>query len=253
MLLNIIICEDDKTLRMYYQLIIKDYIKSRPDIDMKIMLSTGNPNDVNIYLENNPDQMKFFLLDIEFPDSKIKGIDLATKIRKNDLDAKIVFVTTHEELMPMIFERKVEPLDYISKEKGIGAIKRKLYTDLDITVERLVKPQNKRLKEFSFRIGSKQYNFDIDQINYFESLEHTTNVFLHATNQNIEFPDTLKAISHKVPYFYRAHKSLLINPNNTQSINKKERKIYFKDGSSCDISRRRLVDFSREHPNLIKK
>lgn len=253
MLLNIIICEDDRTLRMYYQLIIKDYIKSHPDIDMKIMLSTGNPNDVNIYLDNNPKEMKFFLLDIEFPNSKIRGIDLATKIRKNDLNAKIVFITTHEELMPMIFERKVEPLDYITKEKGINNIKRKIYTDLDTTVERLVRPQNKRLKEFNFRIGSKQYNFNIDKINYFESLENTTNVFLHAINQNIEFPDTLKAISNRVPYFYRAHKSLLINPDNIQSINKQERKIYFKDGSSCDISRRRLVDFSREHPDLIER
>ena len=170
---------------------------------MKIMLSTGNPNDVNIYLENNPDQMKFFLLDIEFPNSKIKGIDLATKIRKNDLDAKIVFVTTHEELMPMIFERKVEPLDYISKEKGISVIKRKLYTDLDITVERLVKPENTRLKEFSFRIGSKQYNFDIDQINYFESLEHTTNVFLHAVNQNAN-KDAVSTNNQLGPGYYNA-------------------------------------------------
>lgn len=253
MLLNIIICEDNKTLRMYYQLIIKDYIKSRPDIDMKIIMSTGNPNDINIYLENNPNEMKFFLLDIEFPDSKIKGIDLATKIRKNDLNAKIVFITTHEELMPMIFERKVEPLDYIAKEAGIAAIQKKLYTDLDITVERLIRPQNERLNEFSFRIGSKQYNFDINKINYFESLEKTTNVYLHAVNQNIEFPDTLKSISNKVPHFYRAHKSLLINPDNVQSIKKAERRIYFKDGSFCDISRRRLVDFSRERPDLIEK
>lgn len=253
MLLNIIICEDNRTLRMYYQLIIKDYIKSHPDVDMKIILSTGNPNDINIYLDNNPNEIKFFLLDIEFPDSKVRGIDLATKIRKNDLNAKIVFITTHEELMPMIFERKVEPLDYIAKETGINAIKEKIYTDLDITVERLVRPQNTRLREFKFQIGPKQYAFDIDQINYFESLERTTNVFLHAVNQNIEFPDTLKSISNRVHYFYRAHKSLLINPNNIQSINKSERKIYFKDGSSCDISRRKLVDFSKEHPELIGK
>lgn len=106
MLMNIVICEDNKELRMYYQLIIKNYIKDYPNVDMKIILSTANPRDVNIYMENHTKDIKFFLLDIEFPDSKIKGLDLATDIRKKDPKANIVFITTHEEFTPIIFERK---------------------------------------------------------------------------------------------------------------------------------------------------
>ncbi|GEO63865.1 LytR/AlgR family response regulator transcription factor [Companilactobacillus nantensis] len=241
MLLNIIICEDNEELRMYYQLMIKDYIKKHPNISMKIILSTGNPNDVSIYMESHPNDIKFFLLDIEFPDSKIKGIDLATKIRQQDLNSKIVFITTHEELTTLIFDRKVEPLDYIAKEIGLDGIKKKLYQDLDITIERLIPSSDQNVEKFNFKISSKKYAFDINQINYFESSENNHNVFLHSTNEIIEFPDTLKAIEDRLPNFYRAHKSLLVNPNNIKSVDSKEHKLVFKDGTTCDVARRKLA------------
>lgn len=251
-MLNIIICEDNKNLRIYYQMIIKDYIRNNPERNIKIVLSTGNPKDISIYLNSNSNELNFFLLDIEFPDSKIKGIDLATEIRNNDLNSKIVFITTHEELMPMIFERKVEPLDYISKESGIKKVKEKLCNDLDIAIQRFLKTQNNFSEKFTFKIASKSFHIDIDQINFFESIENTSNILLHAINQNIEFPDTLKSISNRLPSFYRAHKGYLINLNNVQSIKKHENRIFFKNGSFSEISRRKLADLSKKHPELIK-
>lgn len=239
MLLNIIICEDNKALRMYYQLMIKDYIKMHPEVDMKIILSTGNPRDVDIYMENHDNDIKFFLLDIEFPDSKIKGIDLATDIRKKDLNAKIVFITTHEELTTMIFDRKVEPLDYIAKEIGFDAIKNKLYQDLDISIKRLVPVKERSNNNFEF--GPKPYNIPINQINYFESSEYSHNISLHSIDSIIEFPATLKDIESRLTTFYRAHKSILVNPNNIESIDTRNSRLIFNNGTTCDISRRKLV------------
>jgi len=242
MLLNIIICEDNETLRMYYQLIIKDYIKEHPEVDMKIVISTGNPRDIDIYMENHTNDIKFFLLDIEFPDSKVKGIDLAVNIRKQDSNAKIVFITTHEELTPMIFDRKVEPLDYIAKEIGLNAIKIKLYQDLDMTIKRLIPADERNIKRFDFTVGPKQYSVEIDKINYFESVENNHNIYLHSIHSSIEFTDTLKSIEDQLPNFYRAHKSLLVNSENIATIDSKNHKLKFKDGSSCDVSRRKLVE-----------
>ncbi|WP_338232129.1 LytR/AlgR family response regulator transcription factor [Companilactobacillus muriivasis] len=242
MLLNILICEDNEKLRMYYQLIIKDYIKKHPEVEMKIVMSTGNPRDIDIYMESHINDIKFFLLDIEFPDSRIKGIDLATKIRKKDANAKIVFITTHEELTTMIFDRKVEPLDYIAKEIGLDAIRNKLYQDLDVAVERLVPVDERSIKEFNFNVGPKPYSVEIDQINYFESVESNHNIYLHSIDSMIEFIDTLRSIESRLPNFYRAHKSLLVNPENIATIDSKNHKLKFKDGSSCDVSRRKLVE-----------
>lgn len=247
MLLNIIICEDNKALRTYYQYMIKEYIKTHPGVDMKIILSTANPKEVTLYMESHPHDTKFFLLDIEFPESKMRGIDLATSIRQQDLNAKIVFITTHEELTPMIFERKVEPLDYISKEIGLEAIKSKLFQDLEVTINRLVPSNQKNKTTFNFRIGPKPYEFEINQINYFESYENTHNVFLHSTNEIIEFPDILKTIETKLPNFYRAHKSLLVNPDNIKSIDSNNQKLVFIDNTTCDISRRKLAILKKHY------
>lgn len=244
MLLNIMICEDNEKLRMYYQLIIKDYIKKHPEVDMKIVLSTGNPRDIDIYMESHTNDIKFFLLDIEFPDSRTRGIDLAVNIRKQDANAKIVFITTHEELTTMIFDRKVEPLDYIAKEIGLDAIKHKLYQDLDVAIERLIPADERSIKKFNFNVGPKPYSVEINKINYFESVESNHNIYLHSVNSMIEFTDTLKSIEDQLPNFYRAHKSLLVNPENISSIDSKNHKLKFKDGSSCDISRRRLVELT---------
>ncbi|CAJ1191119.1 Accessory gene regulator protein A [Companilactobacillus paralimentarius] len=240
MLMNIVICEDNEELRMYYQLIIKNYIKDHLNVDMKIILSTANPRDVDIYMENHINDIKFFLLDIEFPDSKIKGIDLATSIRKKDSKANIVFITTHEELTPMIFERKVEPLDYIAKEIGLKGIKEKLYRDLTLSFQTMGKTSTDKHKNFTFKIGPKKYNLNIEQIDYFESLENNHNIFVHSTSEIIEFTDTLRSVEKKSSNFYRAHKSLVVNLGNIKSIDTAHRELIFKDDSTCDISRRKL-------------
>ena len=239
MLLNIIICEDDETLRTYYQLIIKKYIKKHPEIEMKIIVSTGNPREVDIYMDHHNDDIKLFLLDIEFPDSKIKGIDLAINIRKKDTNAKIIFITTHEELTPMIFDRKVEPLDYIPKEIGITKIQKKLYQDLDIAIDCL--DLTNKNSESIFEFGPKPYAIPKNQINYFDSSEYANSISLHTDSGIIEFHGTLKSIESILPTFYRAHKSLLVNPDNIIDIDNKNSKLIFKNGSSCDISRRKLA------------
>ena len=243
MLFNIIICEDDETLRTYYQLIIKKYIKKHPEIEMKIILSTGKPREVDIYMDHHGDDIKLFLLDIEFPDSRIKGIDLAINIRKKDTNAKIVFITTHEELTTMIFDRKIEPLDYIPKEIGIAEIQKKLYQDLDVAIDRLALI-NKN-SENIFEFGPRPYAIPKNQINYFDSSEYVNSISLHTDSEVVEFHGTLKSIESRLPTFFRAHKSLLVNPDNIIDIDNKNSKLIFRNGSSCDISRRKLATLKK--------
>nr|WP_169751877.1 LytTR family DNA-binding domain-containing protein [Companilactobacillus heilongjiangensis] len=226
---------------MYYQLIIKNYIKEHPTVDMKIILSTSNPRNVDINIENQVDEVKLFLLDIEFSNSKIKGIELATDIRNMDSRAKIIFITTHEELTPLIFERKVQPLDCIDKEIGMEKIKERLYDDLDEALKSINPNLYEKKNTFEFNIGPKKYSFTLDQVDYFESVENNHNIFLHSTFEVIEFPGTLKSIEQKFPEFYRAHKSLVVNIDNIKEIDIRNHKLNFKDKSTCDISRRKLV------------
>ena len=53
-------------------------------------------------------------MDIEIKDS-ISGIDIARKIRKDDWDSIIIFVTSHNELGYQALKAQIMLLDFISK------------------------------------------------------------------------------------------------------------------------------------------
>lgn len=248
-MLNIIICEDEIELLQTYQLIVKNYIKAHPQVKIQLVLATSNPRDVEIYMADHPNDLKLYILDIEFPASKIKGIDLASKIRETDLNAKIIFITTHEELSTLTFERKVEPLDYITKESGLNVVKKRLNSGIDTAITRLVPLKNQSINNFIYTVGPRQYEIPVDNIDYFEASENSHNVFLHSLTEITEFKSSLIAIQTDYKNFYRVHKSLLVNMNNIASIDQKNRKIIFKDKTSCDISRRRLAQFKKDFAN----
>lgn len=178
MLLNIIICEADLEIRNYLQLIIKNYIKLHPNIQMKIILSTSNPRDVEIYMETHSNDAKFLLLGVEFPSSKAKGIELATMVRKKDLTAKMVFITAHDQLPRLIFDKKIEPLDFFPKNSDFKNITKRLYDDLDVAIQRLIPLRDQNAPQFTFSVGPKDFSFSLDKIDYFKSSEKNHNVIL---------------------------------------------------------------------------
>jgi len=222
-------------------------MKEHPEHEMRIVVSTGNPSELENYIkyrsDNNP---MFYLLDIEFADSETKGIDIAAEIRKNDATAKIVFVTTHEELAYLTFKRKIEPLDYIRKEDGIKAMNESLYKDLDVTFERLHELNSQRRRMFHYSLGSRDYTVDISTINYLETSSSSHKIFLHTLTEITEFRGNLNSIEEEFSNLYRAHKSILVNINNIRSVDSMNKMIYFNDGSSCEVSRRKLAGLKRQ-------
>ena len=112
-MLNVFICEDNTIERNKFEKIIKDIIMIE-NLDMDVSLSTGNPEDILSYLDNNSVSGLYFL-DIDLK-NKINGLKLAEKIREYDPRGFIVFVTTHTEMSYLTFIYKVEAMDYIIKD-----------------------------------------------------------------------------------------------------------------------------------------
>jgi len=114
MMVPIIICEDDDLQRNVIEDIIKKDIMIE-NYDMKIQLSSSNVNDILNYIEKNKNIQGIYFLDIDFK-QKINGIELASIIRKNDVDSKIIFITSYYEMWNLTFSYKIEALDFIKKE-----------------------------------------------------------------------------------------------------------------------------------------
>ena len=95
----IIICEDQFLQLQQLESIIQNYILFHSEL-FQIKLKTQSPIEVKTYLKQFQPKNGIYFLDIDLNHS-ISGIDLAEMIRKADVQAKIIFVTTHDELAPL--------------------------------------------------------------------------------------------------------------------------------------------------------
>jgi two-component system response regulator AgrA len=113
-MINVFICEDNLIQRTRLETIINNFLLME-DIDMKLALSTANPEELLTYLHHHSQSQSIFFLDIDL-NHTLDGIQLGGQIRDLCIDSKIVFITTHSELAPLTFKYKVEAMDYIVKD-----------------------------------------------------------------------------------------------------------------------------------------
>ncbi|KRO18913.1 response regulator transcription factor [Lacticaseibacillus saniviri] len=232
-MLEIVMCEDNTELLNIYKLIVNNEIIAN-QFPGDLILATSNPTDVLELIEQTPDpeNSRLYILDIEFSDSLVKGLDLGMAIRKADTTAKIVFITTHDELAPTIFRYKVEPLDMIEKDRGIKHIEQELIKDMHLARERQIHPSDDQTDYFIISDRARVRRVPVFEIDYFTTGDSAIHkVVLHATNTVIEFRDTLKRISMALPQFYRLDKQTLLNTKRIASVDMATDRIVFVDGS----------------------
>lgn len=129
-MVDIFICEDDPQQRESLEKLIENYVLIE-DLDMKLTLSTAEPQAILNHLHENPKTVGLYFLDIDLQ-KEMTGIALGKEIRNHDVSGKIVFITTHGELMSLTFTYLIEAMDYIVKGTAFEDIKRKVTQCLDM-------------------------------------------------------------------------------------------------------------------------
>ena len=148
----IIICEDSHEQLAHITTLVKNYILFHDD-SFELVLSANSPDDVLTYIHKFNPKKAVYLLDIDLNHS-MNGIDLAERIRKNDPDAKLIFITTHEEVAPLTIKRNLEATDFIEKGYSITELRDSLYKALQIAYDRLTHSLTERKKIFTFSFAS---------------------------------------------------------------------------------------------------
>ena len=113
-MLEIFICEDNLAQRAYLEQLIQQAIVLN-DWEMMLRLSTESPLEILAYLEKHPQTQGIYFLDVDL-NTKMNGIQLGAEIRNRNPHGKIIFITAHNELLPLTFQYKVEAMDYIAKD-----------------------------------------------------------------------------------------------------------------------------------------
>lgn len=237
MMLSVFICEDDDAQRSKIESIIKNYIMIE-EFDMAITLSTHNPYDIINYLDNHPNAKGVYFLDVDLGHD-LTGIQLGSYIREKDLDGKIIFITTHSELLILTFTYKVEALDYILKD-DVDIVQQRIYEAL-LQAQKHYQtgtvPEKNRLK---LKIGSQVRIFSLEDIMFIETSPIPHRLILHLKNSTLDFYGKINEIDKLSPDMFRTHKSYVVNTKNIQSIDKINREIFMINGETCLLSVRQL-------------
>lgn len=240
-MLTTFILEDNPQQRFYYQQVVRTQIMI-DELDMQLAVVTATPAAIQDYLVQHPQTHGLFLFDIEIGTRLTAGLDLAVWVRERFFDAQIIFMTTHTEMAFLTFERKIAPMDYLLKDKGMTLVEAQLRADIQLAVQRYNQTIVTNTQKFGYRIGQRYYEIPFAQLYFLETAPgNTGKLIIHAQQRQAEFIGKLSEQATKYPHLFLAHRSILLNPQTIVSFDTAKRVAYFPDQQSCLIAFRKVT------------
>lgn len=246
--MRVVICEDNKQQQQMIHSLLKNYaLINHPSVEFVLIASDAE--EVLEFIEKN--SANCYFLDIELGDGQ-NGLQLAAEIRKRDVLANIIFVTDYSKSLKLTFKYKVAALDFIVK-RSESSFSEQLIDALESSIERYEQiGQTKSANMFQIKMGELIKNIPCEDVYYFETSENIHKIRLSEKNGVYEFYGKLKEIEESYPYFYRCHKSCVINLQHVLQVRKKERKVELVNGISCPVSIRAMKTLESRLTELYK-
>ncbi len=224
MKVNFIVCDDNvMTLKKVERII------SRSMMGNKLAYKTHLFNDYNDkFMEtlNSSMSNKIYILDIETPTRS--GIDIARKIRFNDVNSVIIFLTGHEELGLTILKNELMFLSFINK-----------YDDYEVRMTKSIKKALELLKVKNvvrFEERGIIYTICLDDVLYVTKDSVDRKSVIKTIHTEFKTYKTLSELNELFgDKFIRTHKSCIVNSDRVACINKIKRIIKFNNGETIDL------------------
>jgi two-component system response regulator AgrA len=232
--LNIFVLEDDIFQRKKIEQIIMSS-SDKMDVRIEKLISTGKSAElIDSIMEQGSHQLYF--LDIDIKKSEKRGLEIAKEIREKDELGTIVFVTTHSEFAPLTYAYKVSALEFISKEDP----------NFEKRLEGCISYVNKRSQAvdfddpFIFENKYRKFKMPFSDVLYFETSDQPHKIILISKKKRFEFYAKLSDIESKDSRLFKCHKSFVVNLENVVELDKTNLLVYFSNGESCLVSRRKI-------------
>lgn len=220
-MLNFIICDDNIHMINKLSLLFeKAFIQN--DFDARIVLKTQDYRDVLSFMSSN--MVNVVILDIEFKNSNLNGLDIANEIRKINKDCYIIFITSHFEYLMKAYNYKT--FAYLFKNS--------LSIDsLSETLTRLFDDISGNTKKF-LKIDNRGTFIDLNDIQFIE--KSGMKLIYHTLHGCFETYNSFSRIENTLPQtFVRCHKSFIANITNIVNVSLSDNSIVFKNGDVCYI------------------
>lgn len=206
--------------------------------EQKIPITTLKSfSDVKEMKQNlpSPSVDNVYLLDLEIGDDREAGLKMSKYIRRYDIYSTIIFITVHDEMLPVTYKYQSEALDFIAKDKD----------DIKKHLSSAFKAITRKLGKFSLptillKIGTGYTRVNLDNILYFiPNPQNSHQSFLYLNNnKRITVHGSLTTLAEKSPLLFRSHRRCLINLMKVTEINTHEHTVSLKGTSqACPLSR----------------
>jgi two-component system response regulator AgrA len=224
--------------------IVRDAVQKRIEIDeleMEIVAADTDEKAVLASLSETK-QSGVYFFDIQGPEGEQQGFLMAQKVRQIDPLAKLIFVTTHEEFLPITFERKLEAFDFIIKDQGVTELRKKVQDTLISALESIKSRAQIDQAMLSFRVGGRFLQVPMREVYYLEALGNH-HLCLVTKERWFEIVGELQQFLERYPELTRINKSEIANLKNATSFDKKQRQLYFEGNQIvADVSYRKVRD-----------
>lgn len=233
--IDIYVCDDDSKQLSQVVEYIENYLLIE-NLDMKVRVATDNPDEILDYLKNTEIDKSLYFIDIDLGEDNINGIELASEIRKIDFEGKIVFITSHSEMVFLTFKYQIEALDFILKDYP-EKIQGRIIEDIELCNKQFEESASDSEDYYQIKTGELIRSIKVSDILFFESSPVPHKVIVHLKDGQFEFYSTIKNIEADNELFFRCHKSYIVNVNNVVSVNRHAREATMIDGEKvlCSV------------------
>lgn len=236
-----IIIDDEENARIALSVLLQQYV---PDIEIAAQCSNV-PDGVLAINKHNPD---IVFLDVEMPE--YNGFELLGFFK--EITFQIIFVTAYNQYAVKAFE--VSATDYLLKPVEIDSLKaavekakKKVNNETLSQRLQLLKGTytSNEIQKIALPVSSGLQFIETERIVYFEADRVYTQIFL-TNNSKLTITKPLRVFEEMLdnrPYFFRPHRSYLINIHHIQKYLRGESLIIMDGNQNIPISRERKADF----------
>ena len=215
--MKILICEDNKIMLDIIHKTVANYTMIHDWNNVTIFPTNTATETLEII---NSEKIDFFFLDIDLGNNEINGIELGRKIRDIDPFAKLIYITSHDNMQNIILQKMISPFAYILKNKD--SLEKEIRSVLEAVYNQYKKEiiTNPTTNKIPIKIGTRQLFFHIDDILYFETFgNHKISIVLK-DDKNYSFYGKLSEIAQLSKKLIYCHKSYIMNIDNILEIEK---------------------------------
>lgn len=176
---------------------------------------------------------KIYILDVEVPE--VDGINLANKIRRNDWNSIIIFLSAYEHHRNDAYSERLMILDYVCKKDNYNEV-------LDRCIMTALEALNQSRNHLRYKFNSITYRIPIDQILYITKVAFNKKCHIYTIKNNkYEIAGTLLNLKKELgPEFKQSHKCCLVNVENVKMVDCCNNVIVFNNGTSLPMLSTRM-------------